>query len=76
MNVLIGIVKHVTDFFLSNDDECKTCNIWRYYQNTITCALKIQRHVQDYMLIFLIVYDVLKFSGSKYNAITSIMDVS
>ena len=56
-----GIANNIIDYALDEDDLCRICRNWRYYQALIKCHLNIKRrtsrNVEDDILIFLTVYE-------------------
>ena len=64
-----GIVDKIIDFSLGKEDLCKSCRNWRYCQEAIECNLDIkslnERNVEDYILIFLTVYEIPPYDYLK-----------
>ena len=62
LNLPNGIVNNIVDYDLDEEDVCRICRNWRYYQELIKCHLNIKRrnnrNVEDDILIFLVVYDI------------------
>ena len=86
LNLPNGIVNHITDYALSEEDECKICRNWRRYQNIIENCLAFknidERNVEDEILTFLTVYGrppysyvraFLKISKKRYELIDHIL---
>ena len=59
LNLPNGIINNIIDYALGEEDLCKICRNWRFYQELIKCTLSIkrfnERNVEDDILIFLTV---------------------
>ena len=57
LNLPNGIVNNIIDYALGEEDICKICRSWRFYQELIKCHLNHKRflntNVEDEILIFL-----------------------
>ena len=86
LNLPNGIVNHIIDYALSEEDECKICQEWRDNQELIRCHLNLKRrhnrNVEDAIIIFLTVYGrppysyvraFLKISKKRYELIDHIL---
>ena len=86
LNLPNGIVNNIIDYSLDEENICRTCRRWRYYQDAIEYNLDIkrfnERNVEDDILIFLTVYEIppydyvkafLKISKKKYEIIDYIL---
>ena len=86
LNLPNEIVNNIINYSMDEEDLCKICRNWRYYQELIRCLLGIKRihnrNVEDDILIFLTVnkippYDCvkqfLKISKKKYDTIYDIL---
>ena len=86
LNLPSGIIHSIIDYGLGEDDLCRICRHWRFYQELIKCHLNIKRrnsrHVEDDILICLVVYDIpphdcvkqfLKISKNEYEMIDYIL---
>ena len=69
LNLPNEIVNNIINYSMDEEDLCKICRNWRYYQELIRCLLGIKRirhrNVEDDILIFLTVnkippYDYVK----------------
>ena len=70
MNLPNEIVNNIINYSMDGEEDiCKNCRNWRYYQELIKCLMGIKRinnrHVEDEILIFLTVnkippYDYVK----------------
>ena len=80
-----GIVNNIIDYAL-DEEKCKFCKNWRFYQELIKCHLNHKRflktNVEDDIIIFLTVYErppfdyvraFLKISKKKYELINHIL---
>ena len=86
LNLPNGIINNIIDYALGEEDLCKICRNWRFYQELIKCTLSIKRfndrNVEDDILIFLTVNKLppyeyvkqfLKISKNKYTMIDRIL---
>ena len=86
LNLPNGITNNIIDYALGEEDLCKICRNWRFYQELIKCTLSIkrfnERNVEDDILLFLTVYKrppysyvriFLKISKKKYEMIEGIL---
>ena len=86
LNLPNEIVNNIINYSMYEEDLCKICRNWRYYQELIRCLLGIKRirhrNVEDDTLIFLTVnkippYDYvkqfLKISMKKYGMMDDIL---
>ena len=86
LNLPNEIVNNIINYSMDEEDLCKICRNWRYYQELIRCLLGIKRirhrNVEDDILIFLTVNKIppfdcvkqfLKISKKKYDTIYDIL---
>ena len=86
LNLPNGIVNHIIDYALSEEDECKICQEWRNNQELIRYHVNLERrsnrNVEYEILIFLTVYGrppysyvraFLKISKKRYELIDHIL---
>ena len=85
LNLPNGIINNIIDYAL-DEETCKICKNWRFYQELIKCNLNHKRclktNVEDDIIIFLTVYErpsysyvraFLKISKKKYELINHIL---